>query len=132
MSDNSSEDTGENEQQGTEKTNDEDTTHENEDHNDKIDFDDLPREERVKVVFENTGEAFRHLKEEWEEERMQVYFLFYSFAMVGLMMFILYLNRTKILIGAFAFYVITVLPLLYIYEEETYFQSDKYPTSDDQ
>jgi hypothetical protein len=83
-------------------------------------------------MFEHSGEAVRHLKREWEEERVQVYFLFYSFAMVGVMLFLLYQNWTKVLIGAFAFYIITILPPLYIYEEETYFQSDKVPTSKDE
>ena len=99
---------------------------------DEVEFDDLPRDEKVGVVFENAGTAVHQLREEWEEERVQVYFLFYSFAMVGVMMYLLYQGWTMVLIGAFIFYVITILPPLYIYEEETYFQSDKIPTSDEE
>jgi hypothetical protein len=94
-------------------------------------FDELSHEERVQVVFSNAGEAVQQIREEWEEERVQVYFFFYSFAMVGLMLFLLYQNLTKLLIGAFAIYVITILPLLYIYEEEKYFQSDQFPVSNE-
>lgn len=99
---------------------------------DEVEFDDLPREEKIGMLFRNSGKAIHKLREEWEEERVQVYFLFYSFAMVGVMMYLLYQGWTKVLIGAFIFYVITILPPLYIYEEETYFQSDKIPTSDEE
>lgn len=100
--------------------------------NDEAEFDDLSREEKIGVIFRNSGEAVHQLREEWEEERVQVYFLFYSFTMVGVMMYLLYQGWTKVLIGAFIFYVITILPPLYIYEEETYFQSDRVPTSNDE
>lgn len=96
---------------------------------DEIPFDELPREEKIGAVFENSGEAVRHIKREWEEERVQVYFLLYSFTMVAVMLFLLYQNLTIYLIGAFAFYIITVLPPLYIYEEEGYFDPDKAPNS---
>jgi len=99
---------------------------------DEVEFDDLPREEKIGMIFRHSGKAIHQLREEWEEERVQVYFLFYSFAMVGVMMYLLYQGWTKVLIGAFIFYVITILPPLYIYEEETYFQSDKIPTSDEE
>lgn len=99
---------------------------------DEVEFDDLPREEKIGMVFRHSGKAIHQLREEWEEERVQVYFLFYSFAMVGVMMYLLYQGWTKVLIGAFIFYVITILPPLYIYEEETYFQSDKIPASDEE
>lgn len=99
---------------------------------DEVEFDDLPREEKVGMIFRHSGKAIHQLREEWEEERVQVYFLFYSFAMVGVMMYFLYQGWTKVLIGAFIFYVITILPPLYIYEEETYFQSDKIPTSNEE
>jgi hypothetical protein len=99
---------------------------------DEVEFDDLPREEKVGMIFRHSGKAIHQLREEWEEERVQVYFLFYSFAMVGVMMYLLYQGWTKVLIGAFIFYVITILPPLYIYEEEKYFQSDKIPTSDEE
>jgi hypothetical protein len=99
---------------------------------DEVEFDNLPREEKIGMVFRHSGKAIHQLREEWEEERVQVYFLFYSFAMVGVMMYLLYQGWTKVLIGAFIFYVITILPPLYIYEEETYFQSDKIPTSDEE
>jgi hypothetical protein len=99
---------------------------------DGVEFDDLPREEKIGMVFRNSGEAIHQLRDEWEEERVQVYFLFYSFAMVGVMMHLLYQGWTNVLIGAFIFYVITILPPLYIYEEETYFQSDKIPASDEE
>jgi len=98
----------------------------------EVEFDDLPREEKIGMIFRNSGKAIHQLREEWREERVQVYFLFYSFAMVGVMMYLLYQGWTKVLIGAFIFYVITILPPLYIYEEETYFQSDKIPTSDEE
>lgn len=130
MVDNSTTDTGESES----LTEDEETNSAVEDvrtENGEIPFDELPREEKVGAIFENSGEAVRHLKREWEEERVQVYFFFYSFTMVGLMLFLLYQNLTMFLIGTFAFYIITILPLLYIYEEETYFQSDKVPTSNE-
>jgi hypothetical protein len=99
---------------------------------DEVEFDNLPREKKIGMVFRHSGKAIHQLREEWEEERVQVYFLFYSFAMVGVMMYLLYQGWTKVLIGAFIFYVITILPPLYIYEEETYFQSDKIPTSDEE
>lgn len=109
-----------------------DTSNSQSSESEEVEFDDLPREEKVGMIFRHSGKAIHQLREEWEEERVQVYFLFYSFAMVGVMMYFLYQGWTKVLIGAFIFYVITILPPLYIYEEETYFQSDKIPTSNEE
>jgi hypothetical protein len=132
MSDNSTTDTPEDDSEDETDSSNTDAVEEVRTEDGEIPFDELPREEKVGAMFEHSGEAVRHLKREWEEERVQVYFLFYSFAMVGVMLFLLYQNWTKVLIGAFAFYIITILPPLYIYEEETYFQSDKVPTSKDE
>ncbi|QLH82162.1 hypothetical protein [Halosimplex pelagicum] len=132
MSDSSTTDTAEDEPDDESDNSNTDPVEEVRTEDGEIPFDELPREEKVGAIFENSGEAFRHLKREWEEERVQVYFLFYSFAMVGGMLFLLYQGWTKLLIGAFAFYIITILPPLYIYEEETYFQSDKVPTTKDE
>lgn len=131
MSDNSTTDTPEGDSEDDPDSSSTDAVEDVRTEDGEIPFDELPREEKVGAMFANSGEAVRHLKREWEEERVQVYFLFYSFTMVGVMLFLLYQNWTKVLIGTFLFYIITILPLLYIYEEETYFQSDKVPTSDD-
>jgi hypothetical protein len=87
-----------------------------------IQFDELPREEKMWVIFRNSDEAYHYLRREWEEDEMQMYFVLYSFGMVGVMMFLMSEGRTKLLIGAFALYVIIAIPTLYIYEEEGYFE----------
>lgn len=95
----------------------------------ETEFEDLHREEQLRMMFENAPEAYHHLKNEWEEEQAQVYFLVFSFFMCGVGLFLLLQNQILLLFAAIALYVIVVLPLLYIYEEETYFQSDKIPQS---
>lgn len=98
----------------------------------EVPFADLSREDQLGTMFRNIDEVGDHLQTKWNEERIQVYFLIYSFAMTGAMFYLLYQDLTWVLIGAFVVYIVTILPLLYMSEDDEFFQPDQAspPTGD--
>lgn len=89
----------------------------------EVPFDDLPREQQLEVMFRNIDEVVQRLRSEWEEDRLQVYFLFYSFGTVGVMFYLMYQGLTWALVGAFCIYFGTIASMLYLYEDERFFGS---------
>lgn len=91
----------------------------------EVPFDELPREDQLRIIFRNVDEVTHDLRSKWKEERIQVYFLLYSFAMTGAMFYLLYRDLTWVLIGAFAIYIVTIPPILSMSDQEEFFQADQ-------
>ena len=85
---------------------------------------DLPRNVKMRLLFSEAPTTFRQMKNKWKNERVELYFLLFSvLAATGMLVLILF-GRTYYVIGLFAFYTVIMIPLLYIHEEERYFQND--------
>lgn len=83
---------------------------------------DLSHGERLGYMLQEAPATARTLRNEWEEDRIQFYFVLFSAGAAFAMLSIMLWGPTWLLYVTFAAYAIVVLPLLYIYEEETYFQ----------
>jgi len=92
--------------------------------NDELSAKDLPRNVKMRLLFSEAPTTFRQMKNKWKNERAELYFLLFSvLAATGMLVLILF-DRTYYVIGLFAFYTVIMIPLLYIHEEERYFQND--------
>lgn len=87
----------------------------------------LSRADKVGYLVQGAPDAFRQLRSEWKEDRVQFYFLLYSAAASFVSFWLILQDRQMLLFATFGIYAITALPLLYIYEEETYFQQEDNP-----
>lgn len=90
------------------------------------------RKEQVSDSVEQAGEAigrapqtYIDLRSEWEKDRIPFYFMLYSTVVCGGLLYILYIGRMKLFYGLFAVYAVTMLPVLYIYEETVLFSPDQ-------
>ena len=92
--------------------------------NDDLSVEDLPRDVKMRLLFSEAPTTFRQMKNKWDNERIELYFLLFSIlAATGMLMLILS-NRTYYVIALFSIYSVIMIPLLYIHEEERYFQND--------
>lgn len=92
--------------------------------NENLSVEDLPREVKMRLLFSEAPTTLRQMKNKWDNERIELYFLLFSIlAATGMLALILF-NKTYYVIGLFTIYALFMIPLLYIHEEERYFQSD--------
>jgi hypothetical protein len=71
----------------------------------------------VGVALTNAPTTANVLKETWQQERVQFYFLSYSFVATVVMVYGLWTGRNIVTYAAFGIYAVTTIPVLYIYEE---------------
>jgi hypothetical protein len=92
--------------------------------NDDLSAEDLPHDVKMRLLFSEAPTTFRQMKNKWENERVELYFLLFSVLAATGMLVLMLFDKTYYVIGLFALYTVIMIPLLYIHEEETYFQND--------
>lgn len=92
--------------------------------NDDISVEDLPREVKMRLLFSEAPTTFRQMKDKWDNERIELYFLLFSILAAAGMLILILSNRTYYVIVLFSIYSLIMIPLLYIHEQERYFQNE--------
>jgi hypothetical protein len=93
--------------------------------NDDLSVEDLPREVKMRLLFSEAPTTFRQLQGKWENERIELFFLLFSILAATGMLVLIMFNLTYYVIAVFGAYAVIMVPLLYIHEEERYFQHDE-------
>lgn len=90
------------------------------------------RKEKISESVSTAGEAvgrapetYGELREEWKKDQVPFYFMIYSTIACGGLLYIMYINRMKLFIGLFGVYALTILPILYVYEETILFSPEQ-------
>lgn len=85
---------------------------------------DLSRAEHLGLMASKSPDTAQMIYNKWTNGEVEVYFLMYSISFAIISTYLLWKTHMQLLVLVFVMYAITAAPVLYLFQQETYFEND--------